>query len=141
MVVDHAAIRTAVGLADQAMLSFLRCTVVTAAQTDAAVLYTGDLNNGQEILSVGLDCRKRQQRRERRIKSISHHSWHTILPLLALVSRAAGTSPQNDAPSPLTAELPAERKEYDITAFTAYCIDRKRATLWMLIGRETRSAR
>ena len=53
MVVDYAAIREAVGLADQAQLSFWDAlVVVAAARTGAAVLYTEDLNDGQEILGV-----------------------------------------------------------------------------------------
>ena len=52
MVVDYAAIRAAVGLADQAKLSSWDALVVVAARTGAAVLYTEDLNDGQEILGV-----------------------------------------------------------------------------------------
>jgi predicted nucleic acid-binding protein len=53
MVVDYAAIRAAVGLADQAKLSFWDAlVVVAAARSGAAVLYTEDLNDGQEILGV-----------------------------------------------------------------------------------------
>jgi len=53
MVADYAAIRAAVGLADQAKLSFWDAlVVVAAARTGAAVLYTEDLNDGQEILGV-----------------------------------------------------------------------------------------
>ena len=53
MVVDYAAIRAAVGLADQAKLSFWDALiVVAAARSGAVVLYTEDLNNGQEILGV-----------------------------------------------------------------------------------------
>ena len=53
MVVDYAAIRAAVGLAHQAKLSFWDALiVVTAARSGAAVLYTEDLNDGQEILGV-----------------------------------------------------------------------------------------
>ena len=53
MVVDLAAIRAAVGLVDQAKLSFWDAlVVVAAARTGAAVLYTEDLNDGQEILGV-----------------------------------------------------------------------------------------
>jgi predicted nucleic acid-binding protein len=51
--VDYAAIRAAVGLAGQAKLSFWDAlVVVAAARSGAAVLYTEDLNNGQEILGV-----------------------------------------------------------------------------------------
>jgi predicted nucleic acid-binding protein len=53
MVVDYAAIRAAVRLADQATLSFWDAlVVVAAARSGAAVLYTEDLNDGQEILGV-----------------------------------------------------------------------------------------
>lgn len=53
MVVDYAAIRAAVDLADQARLSFWDALiVVAAARTGAMVLYTEDLNDGQEILGV-----------------------------------------------------------------------------------------
>ena len=53
MVVDYAAIRAAAGLALQAKLSFWDALVVmAAARTGAAVLYTEDLNDGQEILGV-----------------------------------------------------------------------------------------
>ena len=53
MVVDYAAIRSAVELAGQAKLSFWdRLVVVAAARAGAAVLYTEDLNDGQEIPGV-----------------------------------------------------------------------------------------
>ena len=53
MAVDYAAIRAAVGLAGQAKISFWDAlVVVAAARTGAAVLYTEDLNDGQEILGV-----------------------------------------------------------------------------------------
>lgn len=53
MVVDYAAVRAAVGLADQAKLSFWDALiVVAAARTGATVLYTEDLNDGQEIFGV-----------------------------------------------------------------------------------------
>jgi predicted nucleic acid-binding protein len=53
MAVDYAAIRAAVGLAGQAKLSFRDAlVVVAAARTGAAVLYTEDMNDGQEILGV-----------------------------------------------------------------------------------------
>ncbi len=53
MVVDYPAIRAAVGLADQAKLSYWDAlVVVTAARSGATVLYTEDLNDGQEILGV-----------------------------------------------------------------------------------------
>ncbi len=53
MVVDYTLIRAAVGLADQAKLSFWDALVVVAAAwSGATVLYTEDLNDGQEILGV-----------------------------------------------------------------------------------------
>ena len=53
MVVDYAAIRAAVELADRARLSFWDAlVVVAAARAGAAVLYTEDLHDGQEILGV-----------------------------------------------------------------------------------------
>jgi len=53
MMIDYAAIRAAVDLVDQAMLSFWDAlVVVAAARTGATVLYTEDLNDGQEILGV-----------------------------------------------------------------------------------------
>lgn len=53
MAVDYAAIRAAVGLAGQAKISFWDAlVVVAAARTGAAVLYTEDMNDGQEILGV-----------------------------------------------------------------------------------------
>ena len=53
MVVDYGAIRAAGELADQAQLSFWDAlVVVAAARTGATVLYTDDLNEGQEILGV-----------------------------------------------------------------------------------------
>jgi predicted nucleic acid-binding protein len=53
MVVDYAAIRAAVGLADQDKLSFWDApVVVAAARAGASVLYTEDFNDGQEILGV-----------------------------------------------------------------------------------------
>ncbi|MGO9259585.1 MAG: PIN domain-containing protein [Bryobacteraceae bacterium] len=53
MVVDYTAIRAAVRLAGQARLSFCDALVVVAAvRAGAAVLYTEDLNHGQEILGV-----------------------------------------------------------------------------------------
>ena len=53
MTIDYAAIRAAVRLASQATLSFWDAlVVVAAARTGAAVLYTEDLNHGQEILGV-----------------------------------------------------------------------------------------
>jgi predicted nucleic acid-binding protein len=51
--VDYEAIRAAVGLADKAQLSFWDALVVMAAvRTGAAVLYSEDMNDGQEILGV-----------------------------------------------------------------------------------------
>jgi len=53
MVVDYAAIRAAAGLAGQAGISFWDgLVVVAAARLGATVLYTEDLNDGQEILGV-----------------------------------------------------------------------------------------
>jgi predicted nucleic acid-binding protein len=53
MTIDYAAIRAAVRLASQATLSFWAAlVVVAAARTGAAVLYTEDMNEGQEILGV-----------------------------------------------------------------------------------------
>jgi predicted nucleic acid-binding protein len=51
--IDYAAIRAAGGLAGQAKISFRDAlVVVAAARAGAAVLYTEDLNHGQEILGV-----------------------------------------------------------------------------------------
>jgi predicted nucleic acid-binding protein len=56
MAVDYAAIRAAVGLAGQAKISFWDAlVVVAAARTGAAVLYTEDMNDGQEILGVRIN--------------------------------------------------------------------------------------
>jgi predicted nucleic acid-binding protein len=53
MVVDYSAIRTAGGFAGQAGLSFWDAlVVVAAARTQARVLYSEDLNDGQEILGI-----------------------------------------------------------------------------------------
>jgi predicted nucleic acid-binding protein len=53
MVVDYAAIRAAVDLSNQALLSFWDAlVVVAAARSGAAFVYTEDLNDGQEILGV-----------------------------------------------------------------------------------------
>jgi len=53
LVVDYAAIRAAVELAGEAKLSFWDAlVVVAAARTGSTVLYTEDLNHGQEILGV-----------------------------------------------------------------------------------------
>jgi len=53
MVVDYPAIRAAVELADRAKFSFWDALiVVAAARTGATVLYTEDLNDGQEILGL-----------------------------------------------------------------------------------------
>ena len=52
-VIDYAAIRAAVGLGRQSKLSFWDALiVVAAARSGAAVLYTEDLNDGQEILGI-----------------------------------------------------------------------------------------
>jgi predicted nucleic acid-binding protein len=53
MLVDYAAIRAAIRLADEAKLSFWDALiVVAAARTGAAVLYTEEMNDGQEVLGV-----------------------------------------------------------------------------------------
>jgi predicted nucleic acid-binding protein len=53
MVVDYAAIRAAVELTGQARLSFWdSLIVVAAAHSGASILYSEDLNDGQEILGV-----------------------------------------------------------------------------------------
>lgn len=53
IVVDYAAIRAAADLAAQATLSFWDALVVVAAErAGAAILYTEDLSDGQEILGV-----------------------------------------------------------------------------------------
>jgi predicted nucleic acid-binding protein len=53
VVIDFAAIRAAVGLADQAKLSFWdTLVVVAAARAGATMLFTEGLNDGQEILGV-----------------------------------------------------------------------------------------
>lgn len=53
MVVDYAAIRAAAELAGQAALSFWDAlAVVAAARSGARLLYSEDLNDGQEILGV-----------------------------------------------------------------------------------------
>jgi predicted nucleic acid-binding protein len=53
IIVDYEAIRSAVGLERQVSLSFWDAlVVVAAARSGASVLYTEDLNDGQEILGV-----------------------------------------------------------------------------------------
>jgi predicted nucleic acid-binding protein len=53
MAIDYAAIRGAAELADRAKLSFWDALVVmSAARSNCALLYTEDLNDGQEILGV-----------------------------------------------------------------------------------------
>jgi predicted nucleic acid-binding protein len=53
VVIDYPAIRAAAGLVGQAQLSFWGAlVVVAAARSGAALLYTEDLNDGQEILGV-----------------------------------------------------------------------------------------
>ena len=53
LTVDYPAIRAAVELAGEAKISFWDAlVVVAAARTGATVLYTEDLNDGQEILGV-----------------------------------------------------------------------------------------
>ena len=52
-VVDYPALRSAASLSDRSRLSFWDAlVVVTAATSGASVLYTEDLNDGQEILGV-----------------------------------------------------------------------------------------
>jgi predicted nucleic acid-binding protein len=52
-IVDYAAIRSAAGLADQAKISFWDALIIVAAsRAGATVLYTEDLDDGQEILGV-----------------------------------------------------------------------------------------
>jgi predicted nucleic acid-binding protein len=56
MVVDYAAIRTAIGLAGQAKLSYWDALIVVAAAwAGATVLYTEDLNDGHEILGCTIN--------------------------------------------------------------------------------------
>ncbi len=56
MTVDYAAIRAAAGLAGTAQLSFWDALViVAAARCGAEVLYTEDLNHGQEIMGIRVD--------------------------------------------------------------------------------------
>jgi len=51
--IDYKAIHAAVGLAEQVKLSFWEALVVVAAsRSGAAILYTEDLNEGQEIMGV-----------------------------------------------------------------------------------------
>jgi predicted nucleic acid-binding protein len=53
MVIDYAAIRAAIVLSRQAGISFWDgLIVVAAARSGASVLYTEDLNDGQEMLGV-----------------------------------------------------------------------------------------
>lgn len=53
VVVDYDAIRAAIDLSDQAKLPFRDALVVVAAvRSGATVVYTEDLNDGQEILGV-----------------------------------------------------------------------------------------
>jgi predicted nucleic acid-binding protein len=74
MVVDYEAIRAAVGLADQARRSLWDSqVVVAAARTGAAVLYTEDLNDGQEILGVRIKHFRPCQ------PSRAAHPWHSRL--------------------------------------------------------------
>jgi predicted nucleic acid-binding protein len=54
--IDYAAIRAAAGLAAEAKISFWDAlVVVAAARSGANVMYTEDLNDGQEILGVRID--------------------------------------------------------------------------------------
>jgi predicted nucleic acid-binding protein len=51
--IDYSSILEAIGLAEEAKLSFWDAlVVVAAARSGAGVLYTEDLNDGQEILGV-----------------------------------------------------------------------------------------
>ncbi|MCU1339644.1 MAG: hypothetical protein JWO19_5225 [Bryobacterales bacterium] len=51
--INYAAIRAAAGLAENAKISFWDALIVVAAErAGAAVLYSEDLNDGQEILGV-----------------------------------------------------------------------------------------
>ena len=53
VVVDYTAIRAAAELTDRARLSFWDALmVVAAARSGSSVLYTEDMNDGQEILGV-----------------------------------------------------------------------------------------
>jgi len=53
VVSDYAAIRAAIQLADDSMISFWDAlVVVAAARAGASILYTEDLNHGREILGV-----------------------------------------------------------------------------------------
>jgi predicted nucleic acid-binding protein len=53
LLVDYSVIRAAVVLAGEARISFWDALIVVAAsRSGAAVLYTEDLNDGQEILGV-----------------------------------------------------------------------------------------
>lgn len=52
VVVDYSATRAAVGLAGETRLSFWDALVVVAARSGASVLYSEDLNDGQEILGI-----------------------------------------------------------------------------------------
>jgi predicted nucleic acid-binding protein len=53
VIIDYPSIRSAAVLADQSKLSFWDALiVVAAARAGATVLYTEDLNHGQEILGV-----------------------------------------------------------------------------------------
>ena len=50
---DYAAIRAAAELADEAVLSFRDALIVVAAsRSGSAVLYSEDLNDGQQILGI-----------------------------------------------------------------------------------------
>src|ERR1035438_7503833 len=87
MVVDYAAIRAAVGLADQAKISFWDALiVVAAARVGAAVLYTEDLNDGQEILGVRISkSKQRHWKMPRYLLRLSsptrlNQSWQAVHP-------------------------------------------------------------
>jgi predicted nucleic acid-binding protein len=56
IIVDYPAIRAAAGVVDQAKISFWDALVVVAAvRSGASVLYSEDLNHGQEILGVRIE--------------------------------------------------------------------------------------
>jgi predicted nucleic acid-binding protein len=54
-VVDYETIRNAGSLSDRAKLCFHALIVVTAARAGAVVLYSEDLNDGDEILGVRIN--------------------------------------------------------------------------------------
>jgi predicted nucleic acid-binding protein len=53
VVLDYPAVRAAIGVSAEVQIAFCDAlVVVAAARTGATVLYTEDLNDGQEILGV-----------------------------------------------------------------------------------------